>query len=176
MKVKIGKYPTHRFYHNWLYKLFGWSPKEKISVHIDKWDTWSMDCTLAHIVVPMLEQIRETTHGAPHIDDEDRPPQFLGTVVDRNSGDVDEFHFDAWDWILGEMLFAHKSKNEDWESHFFSGTHDITWVESEIADYSVMTKGPNDTFKIDMEGRAAYQARITNGFRLFGKYYENLWD
>jgi hypothetical protein len=21
-----------------------------------------------------------------------------------------------------------------------------------------------------------YQRRITNGFRLFGKYYENLWD
>jgi hypothetical protein len=175
MKVKIGKYPKHRFYHNW-FKALGGKWEERVSVRIDPWDTWSMDSTLSHIVVPMLEQLRETTHGAPHIDDADRPPQFLGTVVDRNSGDVDEFHFDAWDWILGEMLFAHKSKNEEWYAKFCSGAHDITWVESEISDYSVMTKGPNDTFKIDMEGRDAYQARITNGFRLFGKYYENLWD
>jgi hypothetical protein len=27
-----------------------------------------------------------------------------------------------------------------------------------------------------MEGMQRVQERITNGFRLFGKYYENLWD
>ena len=175
MKVKIGKYPKHRFYHNWLH-YFGWKNEAKVKVHIDTWDTWSMDSTLAHIVVPMLEQLRDETHGAPLMDDEDRPPHLLGTVIDKYSGDVDEYHFQAWDWILGEMLFAFKSKNEDWDAKFYSGVHDTMWVESDIADYSVMTKGPKDTFKIDMEGRAAYQKRITNGFRLFGKYYENLWD
>ena len=39
-----------------------------------------------------------------------------------------------------------------------------------------MIKGPNDTSKYDLKGAKAYQKRITNGFRLFGKYYENLWD
>jgi len=39
-----------------------------------------------------------------------------------------------------------------------------------------MKKGPNDTFEVDIEGMKAYQARITNGFTLFGKYYEGLWD
>jgi hypothetical protein len=39
-----------------------------------------------------------------------------------------------------------------------------------------MKSGPNDTYKCDYEGMAVEQARITNGFRLFGKYYENLWD
>ena len=28
----------------------------------------------------------------------------------------------------------------------------------------------------DMEGMKAEQERISNGFRLFGKYYESLWD
>ena len=41
---------------------------------------------------------------------------------------------------------------------------------------SEMTKGPNDTFESDDEGIKAHQKRITNGFRLFGKYYEGLWD
>ena len=172
MKVEIGNYPTHRFYHRW----FGWEAKERISVHIDPWDTWSMDYTLAHIIVPMLKQLRACTHGAPFVDELDRPSLFLSTVVDRSSGDTDEFHFDAWDWVLGEMLFAHQSKLEEWEDQFYSGESDTSWVESDIPGCSEMTTGPNDTFKIDWEGRRAYQARITNGFRLFGKYYENLWD
>jgi hypothetical protein len=39
-----------------------------------------------------------------------------------------------------------------------------------------MKRGPNYTFKVDREGMQAYQDRISNGFRLFGKYYEALWD
>jgi hypothetical protein len=29
---------------------------------------------------------------------------------------------------------------------------------------------------IDREGHAAYQARITTGLKLFGKYYQGLWN
>ena len=42
--------------------------------------------------------------------------------------------------------------------------------------YSALIEGPNHTRVYDWEGRKAYQERISNGFRLFGKYYENLWD
>ena len=175
MKVKISNYPAHRFYHNWLYKL-GWKTETRVSVRIDPWDTWSMDWTLAHIIVPMLIQLRANTHGAPFVDHQDRPSLFLDTVVDRDTGEVDAFHFDAWDWVLGEMLFAHQSKLEEWEDQFYSGESDTNWVESDIPGCSEMTTGPADTFKVDWEGRKAYQARITNGFRLFGKYYESLWD
>jgi len=33
-----------------------------------------------------------------------------------------------------------------------------------------------DYNKWDREGANAHQERMTNGFKLFGKYYENLWD
>jgi hypothetical protein len=39
-----------------------------------------------------------------------------------------------------------------------------------------MVEGPNHTQKVDWDGMKAEQTRITNGFRLFGKYYEGLWD
>jgi hypothetical protein len=151
MHVKIGNYPKHRFYHNWLYAL-GWTNDAKVSVRIDPWDTWSMDSTLAHIIVPMLEQLRDSTHGAPIVADIDRPEHLIGTVADTSKGDVDEFHFEAWDWVLTEMLFAFASKHsgDDWQ-HYRLQSDD--WI-------------------IDKD----YQRRITNGFRLFGKYYENLWD
>jgi hypothetical protein len=42
--------------------------------------------------------------------------------------------------------------------------------------YYQMAHGPKDTYKCDYEGMKVVQTRISNGFRLFGKYYEGLWD
>jgi len=73
------------------------------------------------------------------------------------------------------MLFAFESKHDDWERQFQSGEHDIDWVPREDG-MSELVNGPSHTFKVDVEGLKAYQKRISNGFRLFGKYYEGLWD
>ena len=174
MKVKIGKYPTHRFYHNWLYNWFGYSPKQKTSIKIHKWDTWSMDHTLAYIIDPMLKQLKLTKHGAPIVDNKDVPKELRSEPAKH---DICPTHFDKWDWVLDEMIFAFESKHTDWEEQFQSGEHDTQWIEVAMSDgLSELVKGPNDTFEIDWEGRTAYQERISNGFRLFGKYFENLWD
>jgi hypothetical protein len=45
MKVKIGNYPKK-------------SPR-RITVNIDRYDTWSMDHTLALIILPLLLQYKE---------------------------------------------------------------------------------------------------------------------
>ena len=180
MKVKIGGYPEHRWYHNWLFEKFGITNEPKVSVHIDDFDTWSMDHTLAHIIVPMLKQLKETKHGAPQIDAEDVPKELRPTKKEINdynkNGEVDLNFFARWDWALDEMIFAFESKHEDWEEQFISGEHDILCIEIEDTDLVELVAGPNDTYKIDWEGRNAYQERISNGFKLFGKYYENLWD
>lgn len=149
--------------------------KNKQYVKIDAHDTWSMDCTLAHIIVPMLKQLKATTHGGPFVDMDERPEYLIGTFPNRESGATDEFHFQAWDWVLDEMIWAFESKLEDWEDQFCSGRHDVIWEPLENG-MSEMKHGPHHTFKIDWEARSKYQERITNGFRLFGKYYENLWD
>ena len=171
MKIKISKYPTHRWYHNFLYKL-GIKNEQKVSVRIDPWDTWSMDDTLAYIVLPMLKQLKETKHGGPHVNNKDVPKELRSDAIE---GDVSATHFQKWDWVLDEMIFAFESKHNDWEEQFHAGEHDIRWIELDNG-MSQMVKGPDDTFKIDWVGRNAYQKRITNGFRLFGTYFENLWD
>lgn len=160
MKVKLGDYKDDR----------------EISIKIDEWDTWSMDHTLALIAHPMLIQLRDTTNGSPFIEFEDRPEHLIGTVPVRERGDIDEFHHDAWQWVLTEMIHAFASKLEDdWQSQFYSGEADWQMEDME-EDFSKMIKGPNHTLEIDVEGMKVYQERISNGFRLFGKYYENLWD
>ena len=54
MKVKIGPYPDYKWYHNYLFELFGYTPEQTVNVKLDKWDTWSMDHTLAKIVLPVM--------------------------------------------------------------------------------------------------------------------------
>ena len=39
-----------------------------------------------------------------------------------------------------------------------------------------MLEGPNHTYKVDQKGMKKYRDRVANGFRLFGKYYDHLWD
>jgi len=132
-----------------------------------------MDATLAHIVVPMLIQLKKTTHRCPIVAFEDRPPELIGTIP-KEAHITDEFWEQSWDWVLEEMIFAFKSKSEDWEGQFFTGESD--WVFEAQEGSIILVEGPNHTLTMDTEGMKIYQARITNGFRLFGKYYENLWD
>jgi len=166
----------------WLYRLLKWIDSKKkrtIKVHIDRWDTWSMDNTLAYIVLPMLKQLKETKHGAPYVDPKDVPKELQPkkqTKKQKDNGETDSTHFERWDWVLDEMIFAFDSKvNDDWEDQFETGESDLNWKKLEDGNYQ-MVNGPKHTREYDWEGRKKYQSRITNGFRLFGKYYENLWD
>ena len=133
--------------------------EQKVKVRIDHWDTWSMDHTLAYIVLPMLKQLKETKHGAPNVDLEDVPEGLRPTNTEEwqklynEGGETDDKFFERWDWVMDEMIHAFEQKNkDDWQSYYY--------------EYN----------KWDMEGMKAEQERISNGFRLFGKYYENLWD
>jgi hypothetical protein len=159
-------------------------------VKIDRWDTWSMDHTLAPIILPMLKQLQKTKHGSPSVDDED-VPEGLGlrsteAPAKENEWDTDENWFKRWDWVLDEMIFAFTCKVDDsWENEFRSGVHDYVHVPvdvhgNEVAKgehkYWQMKDGPKNTYKCDYEGMRVVEARIQNGFRLFGKYYQSLWD
>jgi hypothetical protein len=152
-------------------------------VKIDHYDTWSMDHTLADIILPMLKQIQKEKHGAPHVDDEDVPMELQSwTSPAKDEYDVDGHHFARWDYVLNEMIFAFECKADDtWQEKFYSGVCDMRSVPCEWDADSKPTlytfeKGPNHTHEFDYEGMQVVQKRITNGFRLFGKYYEGLWD
>lgn len=172
---------------SWLMRVCQWvesKRKQHIYVKIDRHDTWSMDHTLAYIVLPMLKQLDKTKHGAPYVSDEDVPEHLRSTSAPAkaNEYDVDDNHFARWDWVLGEMIFAFESKLDDtWRDKYSSGNHDIKFEPCE-PDASgkpqmyEMVKGPDDTYECDYDAMAVEQARITNGFVLFGKYYECLWD
>jgi len=158
-----------------VYNVFNWiwfdRRTQKTKVHIDKWDTWSMDHTLAPIILPMLVQLKETKQGAPMVDMKDVPKELRATKAQISkygkNGDTDPKFFERWDWVLDEMIWAFEQKCRDhWEEDYYG-----PYIES---------KDKRELFGrfewIDDEGRQKHQERMSNGFKLFGKYYENLWD
>jgi len=146
MKAYIGNFPKHRWYHNYLYKWFGYAPEQTKYIKIDKWDSWSADHTLAEIILPVLVQLKGNHQGAPYVEPED-VPEFL-RPTHKPEYDVDNTHFDRWEWVLDEMIYAFDCKVNKDEPYV----------------------------RLDIEEARKEQDRISTGFRLFGKYYENLWD
>ena len=151
-------------------------------VKIDYWDCWSLDHTLADIILPALKQLRNTKHGSPFVDDEDVPPHLQSEAYKKRKkklnkrgfgnevhsiDDEDSTLHDRWDWVLSEMIWAFEQKVDDESENKFwdhSGDRGMPWSEDYIPP------------KCDWSGLKAHQERKSNGFRLFGKYYEALWD
>jgi len=174
--------------------------KQTTYIKIDYWDTWSMDHTLAMIVLPMLKQLRATKHGSPLVDLED-VPEHLRVIGHEDWSSQKQLQFDnqeqyekdswemthrRWEWVLDEMIFAFECKMKDnWDDEFWSGE----WGESKFEEtgeehFNELTNKMEKLYTMhntgnrtcDWEGRQKVQNRINNGFRLFGKYYEGLWD
>jgi hypothetical protein len=189
MDKKYGRYEwednTNRFEHalekfedalQWIYNhtvnlYLDKRTGQKINVKIHNYDTWSMDHTLAPIILPMLKQLQATKHGSPWVDDEDVPEELRSTSAPplENDYDTDDNHHLRWNWVLDEMIFAFEQKTrDDWEGDYYKYEDDPT-----------NTQGLGLGLKLvweDREGSKAHQKRMSNGFRLFGKYYEAMWD
>ena len=158
-------------------------------VKIDYYDTWSMDSTLAPIILPMLKQLRDTKHGSPQVDPDDLPEYMRTTTTeDWDSQSVFDFYneeqpdgYDVhkkWDWVLNEMIFAFEHLvDDDWENEYSSGVMDHIFVPCpDNPKLSTMENGPNHTYVCDYDGIQKVNERIGNGLRMFGKYFRHLWD
>jgi hypothetical protein len=160
-----------------------WWSKQRISIRIDRHDTWNVDRTLSQIICPLLVQLKVSKHGAPHVDDADVPAHLRSdqaplTDEQKNQGNVDDNHFKRWEWVLDEMIWAFSQDLIDngWQQQYYSGVIDHKFVKKPDSEYYTLEEGPNHTFAVDREGTKAHQERITRGRLLFAKYYENLWD
>ena len=172
---------------NWVSSLLNWihsMKKQKTDIRIDKHDTWDMSSTLAQIILPMLKQLKTTRHGSPNVEDKDVPKELRRTHVHLTS--APEWETDAnwdrrWEWVMDEMIYAFEAQIDPWaaEEKFSSGVCDLKMVDTVTKDGSpayTMKEGPNHTYKTDKKGLAAHQKRVKNGLRLFGTYYQGLWD
>lgn len=177
MKVKIGKFPR--------------KGQQKINVEIERHDTWNMAHSLAFIIYPMLLKLKEEKQGVP---------SDFCDVGGENYSDQKSFEFyeeshnwafdekcKQWDVVLDKMIWSFEQLiDESWEEKYHHGDPKYDWVENDKLfpnpisgkmekTYQMVDKNP-DGHWYDIEGHQLHQARIQEGFELFGKYFQNLWD
>ncbi len=160
-------------------------------VKIDYWDTWSMDTTLAPIVLPMLKQLKATKHGSCQVDLEDVPEELRTTSFQQydgqkifefyDSGETDEWYNGVhrrWDWVMDEMIWAFEQLcDDDHERQFWKVHPEIDFKKypedegKEVVPVRWSVEG-----QCDWDGLKKHNERIDNGLRLFGKYFRGLWD
>ena len=100
--------------------------KSADTIHIDNFDCWSLDYTLARIIHPALIRLKETKHGYPELWEDgmvthhnwDRQLHFDFIDEDIESN----YLIDKWNGILDKMIYSFGKimedayfDNEEWE-------------------------------------------------------------
>ena len=178
MKVRLGNYRKN--------------DHRKIDVNIEKFDTWSLDHSLAFIILPALLQLKATKHGIPG--------EFVSDIggADYDTQDSFDFYkeshseaFDIacrrWDDVLDKMIWSFQQiVFDDWESQYYHGEPKYDHIKEESPTlnpvtgqyeymYRMVDTNPNEHWT-DFDGMRLHEERIQEGLELFGKYYKHLWD
>jgi hypothetical protein len=177
MKAKIGKYPRRA--------------NRRINIQIDRWDTYSLDHTLALIIYPALIQLKEEKHGVPgefaDVGGEDHACQDSFDFYKDTNREAFEQGCKRWDDILDKMIWSFQqiAFGDDYDDRYHHGKGRYSWEPAGTL-HNPLTGKVEDTFRMvdenpdehwyDHVGHMEHEKRIQEGLELFGKYYRNLWD
>lgn len=175
MKVQLGKYS----------KQF-----KKSKIQIDKFDVWSLDHTLAEIILPCLLQLKDVKHGLPNefvdVGGADYDAQQSFDFYTETHSEAWEMGSKRWDEVLDKMIWSfYQIAYVDYESLYHHGKGDYEWIKTDKQFANPITGKMEDTFQIvdksknswfDHVGLQLHMERIQEGIDLFAKYYFNLWD
>lgn len=144
--------------------------KRQEYVHIDRYDVWNADHTMALIIAPLLKSLRANKQGSGYIDDCDVPEHLRSTAVPKpeNEWDSDDNLHKRYEWFLDEVVWAFEQHAKEDELEAFY-------------DHTESNKEPDlmksfKLVKVDDAGLAAHNARKQHAFTMFGKYFQTLWD
>ena len=178
MKVNIAKFPKG-------------NTDRKISIHIDSYDTWNLDHTLALIIYPALLQLKKTKHGVPNefatVGGEDYTDQDSFDFYKESTQESFEEAIKKWDEVLDKMIWSFEQiLKQNYNDLYHHGKIELDWKKTDKMflnpitgkmekTYEMVDKNPNEHW-YDIEGHMLHEDRIQEGLELFGKYFRNLWD
>lgn len=178
MKVKLSNYSKD-------------GSSRRVEVEIEKFDTYSLDHTLAHIILPALLQLKATKMGVPAEfgdaggNDYDSQDSFDFYKEDR------DWAFDEkckeWELVLDKMIWSFQQiLLDDYEKNYHHGKPEYDWEKTNEKFTNPLNGKVEDTFQMvdknpgehwyDSVGHIEHEKRIQEGLELFGKYYRYLWD
>lgn len=165
-------------------------PWNRTVIKIDYWDTWSMKSTLAPIILPMLKQLKETKHGIPcefaDVGGESYASQLCFDFYSQETNQLfNEKAVARWNEVMDKMIWSFEQltidEDADTEAYWEPYWEDMTDEEAKIAKLEKsnlyeLIGVDHPLKKINVQKMNAYYDRVREGFELFGKYYQNLWD
>jgi len=177
MKVNMGRYPK--------------AGSRKIDVQIDSYDTWSMDHTLALIILPMLLQLKATKHGVPanfaDVGGAGHEHQDSFDFYKESHDEAFDKAIKRWDEVLDKMIWSFQQLAlEDYNKQYHHGEAKLDWVETDKMHHNPLNGKLEKTYQMvdlnpdehwyDHVGHMMHEERIQEGLKLFGKYFRSLWD
>lgn len=178
MKANLGKYPKG-------------NTERRISIEIERHDTWSVDHTLAYIILPLLIQLKESKMGVPHefaeVGGADYEAQESFDFYKETHNESFDKGVERWNDVLDKMIWSFQQLAEDdYEEKYRHGESEFDWVKTDKQFPNPISGKLEDTFQMvdknpkehwtDYEGMRKHEERIQEGLDLFGKYYRSLWD
>ena len=142
--------------------------KRTIKIKLDKYDTWSMDSTLALIIIPMLKQLQRDRHGIP------------GAMFENDQmteGDYYKAAEEKWDNIVRHMIWSFEQILEEEHDAFviIEGKLDLDKYPEDEGKDRIPLRWERE-YEMRWDAFHAYHGRIQEGLDLFGKHYRSLWD
>jgi hypothetical protein len=127
----------------------GW--KRKKEIRIDDYDVWNMDHILALIIEPMLIELKKQKRGYPG-----EMLNLIGAPEDAWEFTDEQYALASakWDEILDKMIWAFHEMNDGDYTSRLKKEHGEGWLNHV----------------------KAHEARMQEGFSLFGQYFRSLWD
>lgn len=177
MKVTFGKYRDN-------------DANRTAKVIIHDYDTWSLDYTLALIILPALIQLKQAKTGAPG--------EFMRDISGDPNDNQRSFDFhtdtyneavdqamDEWKTVLDKMIWSFlQLVKDDYAKQYHHGEIDLSFEPVEMTNpvtgktetmQQMIDKNPSEHW-YDRIGHELHEERIQEGLDLFGKYYRSLWD
>lgn len=162
---------------------FFYKRDRKVKIKLDDYDIWNADMTLSLIIHPMLIKLKEQKHGSPFVDNEDVPENLHKLNTDELFN-IDESWEARWDYVIDEMIwtFNELKLGCPGEHEFFHNSDQLEIKFNKKVDgltqlgFNHQKDPSRPKYWVDYEGKQLYHGRITNGLRLFGKYFRALWD
>ena len=144
---KIGEY----LYTTWLNKFLNWIDEKrsrKIKIEIHNYDIWNLDYTLSLIILPALKLFREQKQGIPHLSAEKE--LLIPSELRSKSEDYDE-----------KNNLKYEVSEKQWNSILDEMIFSFEHIVNEDGSWEEEKKN---------------EERVSNGLKLFGIFYRNLWD
>ena len=119
-------------------------------IKIDSYDTWNVDVTLSKIIAPLLKEFKSRTHSYPDtIDQSDLPSELYRKDAPEEN----------WNHVLDIMIWSFEQMSN-----------------SQREDAFVNFDVNGNILGMDEEAYNLYEDKIRLGTKLFGKYFQSLWD